>query len=341
MFDAKKLLDAFVTAGQQMSSGGNPGGARGPGQGGPAQSLGDGGSGGGLGGILDQLKNAMGQGGGQADGQPGAHGGPQGGLGGLGDLGSILGQVLGQATSGVKQAAGQASQATGAGDKLNDLLRQISGGKGSDELLAKAKQIMQGNQMGAGAVLGGLAAVLLGTGAGRGAIGTAAKLGGIALIGGLAYKAVQNYQAGKPLIAGLGGAEPVTTPAPAGSGYEPAAATNEAAAGYLRAMIAAASADGKIDEQERGRIVGAFHQSGLDKSAAAFLEREFARPASLDELAAEASTPEIAVQMYTAARVAVDANEPHNKRFLGELATQLGIAPELAGHIDAQARAAA
>ena len=43
---------------------------------------------------------------------------------------------------------------------------------------------------------GALAAVLLGTGAGRAVTGSAIKLGGLAAIAGLAYKAYQNYQTG-------------------------------------------------------------------------------------------------------------------------------------------------
>ena len=65
-----------------------------------------------------------------------------------------------------------------------------------------AKELVEKNKMGAGVAAGGLGAVVLGTNTGRALVGSALKVGALALIGGLAYKAVQNFQAGKPLLDG-------------------------------------------------------------------------------------------------------------------------------------------
>ena len=73
-------------------------------------------------------------------------------------------------------------------------------------------------------------------------------MGGLALIGGLAYKAYQNHQAGKPLL-DLQTQE--VLPAPPGSGFEPEAASEATALVFIRAMIAAAAGDGAIDDEER------------------------------------------------------------------------------------------
>ena len=107
-----------------------------------------------------------------------------------------------------------------------------------------------------------------------------AKVGALALIGGLAYKAFQNYQGGKPLVSG------VTAPeaAPKGSGFEPAAVTNESATLYIKAMIAAAAADGRIDNAEHAKIIGSLTQAGLDDGAEEFLANELNNPASIDDL---------------------------------------------------------
>ena len=56
----------------------------------------------------------------------------------------------------------------------------------------------------------------------------------------------------------------------------------------LRAMIAAAASDGAIDNAERSRVVGALEEAGLDVHAARFLDAEFAKPATIAELAAAA-----------------------------------------------------
>ena len=50
--------------------------------------------------------------------------------------------------------------------------------------------------------MGGLGGLVLGTKAGRAMAGSAIKLGALALIGGLAYQAIQNYQQGKPALTG-------------------------------------------------------------------------------------------------------------------------------------------
>ena len=103
--------------------------------------------------------------------------------------------MFGQAKSGVREGAGRIDQATAASDRMRDALGQLTG-RSPDELVAQLKELLANNKMGAGAALGGLGALILGTGAGRSLAGSAIKLGGLALIGGLAYKALQNYQQG-------------------------------------------------------------------------------------------------------------------------------------------------
>ena len=94
--------------------------------------------------------------------------------------------------------------------------------------------------------------------------------------------------------------------APEGSGFEPGAVTHGRATLLIRAMIAAAAADGRIDEKERQTIVAGLKQAGLEADAEQFLTRELNNPATPDELAAAAASPMEAVQVYTAARIAVD-----------------------------------
>src|SRR5262245_16418619 len=105
----------------------------------------------------------------------------------------------------------------------------------------------------------------------------------------------------------------------------------------IRAMIAAASADGVVDNAERSIIVGGLEKAGLDVNAAKFLDQEFARPASLEEIIMGATTPAIATQVYTAARLAVNPDQPAEQRFLAQLAAGLKLQPEFVKHIDANA----
>jgi uncharacterized membrane protein YebE (DUF533 family) len=281
--------------------------------------------------LEDMLRNAMG-------GQPG-------GLGDLlaklqqqgGSFADILGQVLGQATSGVREGASRVDEATGASRYARDALSQATG-RTPEELMAQVKQLLANNQLGAGAALGGLGTLILGTGAGRSLAGSAVKLGSLALIGGLAYKAYQNYQQGRPLLTGGQPQQQALLAAPEGSGFESDAVTNESAALLVRAMIAAAAADGRIDETEQQKILRGLNQAGLADAAEQFLAREIKNPATVDELANAVSSPAEGVQVYTAARIAVepDTNEEHE--FLAALAERLGIDADLAAHIDAAAR---
>lgn len=271
-------------------------------------------AGGGLGDILGKLQQSLGQG---------------GSGGGITD---ILGQILGQATQGVQEGAGRVGDATGARDAFNRTTGQTP-----EDLVAKLKELIANNQFGAGAAAGGLGGLVLGTQTGRGLAMSAAKIGALALIGGLAYKAYQNYQAGRPLITGPHPAEA----APHGTGFEPQALTNQSATLYIRAMIAAAASDGRIDDTEKQKIFGALKQGGIESEAEAFLQHELGMPATVDELAAAVSSPEEATQLYTAARIAIEPDTNGEHAFLTALAGRLGIDNKLAAFIDNEARTTA
>ena len=61
---------------------------------------------------------------------------------------------------------------------------------------------------------------------------------------------------------------------------------------------------------------------------------------SVDALVASVSTPAIATQVYTAARLAVNPDHPAEQRFLERLAAGLKLEPGLVAHVDAAARSA-
>ena len=290
------------------------------------------------GGLDDLLRSVLGgQGGGLGD-ILGKLGQQAGGSGGIAD---ILKQVIGQVTSGMKEGAGRIDDATGASRYARDAVGQATG-RSPDDMLAQLKELIANNRLGAGAALGGLGALVLGTGTGRSLAGSAIKLGGLALIGGLAYKAYQNYQQGQPPLTG-GQPQPqqqALRAAPEGSGFEPAAVTNDHATLLIRAMIAAAAADGRIDAQEQKKVLGGLQQAGLAGAAQQFLAREIEIPATVDDLSAAVSSQEEGVQVYTAARVAVDPDAEEEHAFLVALAERLGIDDDLAAHIDATARSA-
>ncbi|KGF69013.1 hypothetical protein LL06_13345 [Hoeflea sp. BAL378] len=202
----------------------------------------------------------------------------------------------------------------------------------------QATQLAKENPLATGAIV----AVLLGTGTGRAIGGSALKLGGMAAIAGLGYQAWKNYQAGKDPMAGQTAGEPELLPPPRDSEFstEPAAVTDDFALSLVRVMIAAARADGHVDDAERNRIQEKLALSGLGRDAMDFLSDELAKPVDMDALVRSASTEARKVEMFTAARLTIDPETRAERGFLDLLAGRLGLPDPLVDHIEATVAAA-
>src|SRR5215831_19765817 len=133
------------------------------------------------------------------------------------DAKSLLDAILGGQTA--QQATGAVQSA---GSTLADLAAPAEESlKGTQvgDVIAGAKNLAGQNPTAAVAVAGGIAALLLGTSTGRSVTAGAVKLGGLAGLGGIAYKEFANWQQSKPLLEGVPGLEQLTAPAPTGSGF--------------------------------------------------------------------------------------------------------------------------
>jgi uncharacterized membrane protein YebE (DUF533 family) len=93
----------------------------------------------------------------------------------------------------------------------------------------------------------------------------------------------------------------------------------------VRAMIAAAHADGRLDDEERTRILERAQRGGLTAAESATVAAEMDRPISTSELAAQTSTPEQAEQVYAAALLALHAETDAEHAFLADLAARLRL----------------
>jgi uncharacterized membrane protein YebE (DUF533 family) len=102
----------------------------------------------------------------------------------------------------------------------------------------------------------------------------------------------------------------------------------------LRTMIAAASADGQIDEDERARILKGMSEAGIDPQSSSWLENEFASPADVDALAESVNDREMASQVYTAARITIDPDTLQERDFLRRLAVAVDLDDEIVRQID-------
>lgn len=203
------------------------------------------------------------------------------------------------------------------------------------EKAGEVAQLAKANPMATGAI----AAVLLGTGFGRRITGDALKLGGLAAIAGLGYKAWQNYKAGQTPETAPAAGQPVPqiAPPPADSGFGTASPAQSAdfALVLVKAMIAAARADGQIDAAERSVILDKVKLSGLGAEAEAFLDAELSKPLNVDEIVIAAKTDEQKVEIYTASRLTITPDSRAERGYLDLLAGRLGLPDALVNHIEA------
>lgn len=194
-----------------------------------------------------------------------------------------------------------------------------------------------------GAAAGGLVSILLGSKGGKKLAGSALKVGGVAVLGGLAYKAWQNYQATKGAQSTV---PPVNqpmkdiTPQAEGTVFLPSAPQerNELSLVLLRAMIAAAKADGHIDANEQKAIFEKLDEFNLDNDAKAFVIDELRKPLDIDAVVKGATSIERAVEIYAASVLAIDPDDPAEQAYLAMLASRLKLDPGLKASVDAEAR---
>jgi len=226
---------------------------------------------------------------------------------------------------------------------LTDFLGPNAGGM-LDQAAGKAKVALgQANQskagtLAVGAAAGGIIGLLLGSKKAKKIGGNLLTYGGAALLGGLAYKAWQNWQQNKQVADA--GAAPVLSPVPRESAFDPDSGSSTDgtpfALALVRAMIAAAKADGHIDAEEQRALFQRIDTLGLDAEAKAFVFDELSRPTDLDAIAALPRTQEQASEIWLASRLAIDPNDAREKAYLAALGAKLKLPPPLLAHLEGQ-----
>lgn len=188
----------------------------------------------------------------------------------------------------------------------------------------QSDQTLQKNLMSGAA---GVAAGMLLSGGGLGKLaGNAAKVGAVAAIGGLAWSAWQNYQQSQP------GAAPSSHDAfvpPPQAAYQ----HEELGKTLVRAMIAAAKADGQIDADEKDRIFKRLEAMPLSADEKAFVFDELSSPLDLNAVVARADTPEHAAEIYAASLIAMKPDTSAERTYLEALAHKLKLDPGLVSEI--------
>ena len=146
-------------------------------------------------------------------------------------------------------------------------------------------------------------------------IAATAALGGLALVAGLALRALR--------------------PSPAPEEPDLPQIGEDEARTMLRVMVAATLADGIVDAQERRRLDAAVEAAGIDRDGRTWLEKELTDPAEIDELAERVESPEQGARLYAAARLAIEADTLQEREFLKRLAEALDVPQDVAARVDA------
>jgi uncharacterized membrane protein YebE (DUF533 family) len=189
-----------------------------------------------------------------------------------------------------------------------------------------------GNQisgLGKGALGGTALSMLLGSKRMRTLGGKGLAYGGLAGLGMLAYRAYSDWQ--KQNAVSAPAEAPRTVDRLTG---EEAQSHSDA---ILKALVAAAKADGHIDERERQLIEAEMDKLSGDTALRRWLEAELSKPIDPAEVASAATSLEVASEMYLVSLLMIDDKNYMERAYLDELARNLKLEPSLKASLEAQA----
>lgn len=195
----------------------------------------------------------------------------------------------------------------------------------------------------AGGVAGGALVSALGSKSGRKTAATLLKVGGIAAVGGLAWKAYQSYQ---QTNAQQGNAQQMPQTASPQSWqannasqaqsdwrgleqqqFEAIVDKGNESAGMLllRSTISAAMADGQLSQTEQGQIFAKLEELSLTSEERGTLFAEMAKPWTTADFGNNVKDPVIAIEVYTAALMTIDDTCEAGRAHLRSLANALRL----------------
>jgi len=183
-----------------------------------------------------------------------------------------------------------------------------------------------------GAMAVGVLALLLGTGAGRRITGSALKIGSLAAIGGIGWQAFQNWQAEK--IQDNQEVKDMASNAkliPINELDKDAA--NKRSQVLLKAMVAAAKADGHVNNKEVTAIEEHIEKLGLSPEVATLLQAEIKKPLDVKEVALLAEDQAMASEIYLVSAVVTDKENSMEKAYLDDLAQAMKLPDALVAEL--------
>lgn len=257
----------------------------------------------------------------------------------MANFGNLLGAFM---QSGIGQS-GQARMGNALQDlqaNLGGMLGGQGGGAGGgmlDSLMGMAKGSLSGaaqNPMQAGGLGAVLGSVL---GGGGSSVKGALTGGALAMLAGVAFKALANAGQGQGGGGGMqqapfsGGSLPLGLMPPTTPAQEQVMETK--AQLILKGMINIAKSDGQVSQDEIERIVGKAQSSGMGQEDQAWLMAELRAPLDLDAFIAQIPNQEIAAEVYAASLLAVEVDTEEERNYLRLLAEKTGLQPMVVQYI--------
>lgn len=193
-----------------------------------------------------------------------------------------------------------------------------------------------------GAMAAGVLALLLGTKGGRKLSGSALKIGSLAAIGGVGYKAYQNWvaeknatdQQYKDMTEDIGRDNANNGTLINFDKLDDTDAENRSQI-LLKAMIAAAKADGHVNSKEVVAIEEQITKLGLGDDTAALIQEEIAKPLDVKEVAALANDQAMAAEIYLVSAVISNRENSMEREYLESLAEEMGLPGALVSQLKA------
>ena len=193
-----------------------------------------------------------------------------------------------------------------------------------------------------GAMAAGVLALLLGTKGGRRLSGSALKVGSLAAIGGLGYKAYQNWAAQKNAtekeykdMAEDIGRDNASEGTLVNFDKLDDKDAEQRSQTLLKAMIAAAKADGHVNSKEVAAIEEQITRLGLGDDTASLIQDEISKPLDVKEVAALAKDQAMAAEIYLVSAVVSNRENSMEREYLENLATEMGLPDALVAELQA------
>lgn len=229
-------------------------------------------------------------------------------------------ELLEQLLASGKQIASKGKELVDEGaDYASKYIEIPEAGPERDELLKK---------VGAGVAATGMLAVLLGTKKGRKTLSPVIKVGSLAALGALGYKAYQNWQK-------QNGQTEFDLSEFQGNVDE--ASEKKRSIAILRAMVGASKSDGQIDEAEHAVITGQIKAAGIETAATSVLLEEMGKDSDAARIAELSDSPAMSVELYLASLLVTGQKNDAEKSYLSDLAKNLNLAPDLVNELHREA----